>query len=123
MSKGEFDLLKEAQNKFKEACKDFMRSTATITKRALEASSPPPSKEEEVVEEPEPETKKTQTTEIFTCAGKCWLSPAEPCGGGPKSTIKDGIKIIGENGKNVTRTVCRGCKLERDKMKRAEKKK
>lgn len=67
-------------------------------------------------------TKKEE--EEWTCAGRVWENPPIPCQGGPKSNEKAGIQINGENGgkrKNIT--VCKTCKLAKQKAARNKNKK
>ncbi len=59
----------------------------------------------------------------FECPGTIWTDPIVPCKKGTRAHIKDGIQIIGENGKKKNITLCRDCKNIRTREKRAEKKK
>jgi hypothetical protein len=70
---------------------------------------------EEPEEEVEEEEKKVEE-ESWKCEGYMWKEPPEPCKGGEKSNIKQGILF-----NKKRRIVCKECYLAREREKNKEK--
>lgn len=112
------EITKNGEKKLKKAQKNKKRDREDDSKPVVVAAAP--------VAKPEAveSKKKEEKEEEWTCAGRVWENPPIPCQGGPKSNEKAGIQINGENGgkrKNIT--VCKTCKLAKQKATRNKNKK